>query len=174
MSESSPHGSSRREFLQNTGRVAAATALVSMAVPKVHASEDNTARIALIGCGGRGGGAADNALRAGVMPAKLVAMADVFQGRLDTAYNALSNRHSELMDVPEDRRFIGFDAYQKAIDCLRRATSRSLPRRRPFAGYTSSTPSRRASTSSWKSRSLSTARPRARCSPWPRKPTRRT
>ncbi len=46
-------------------------------------------------------------------------MADVFQERLDTAYNALAHRHSELVDVPSDQKFIGFDAYQKAIDCLR-------------------------------------------------------
>ena len=55
-----------------------------------------------------------------------------------------------------------------------RATSSSSPRRRPSAGSTSPTPSRRASTSSWRSRSRWTGRARARCSSWPRKPRRRT
>ncbi len=119
MSDPTPHGSSRREFFKNTGRAAAATALVSMAVPKVHAGEDNTIQLALIGCGGRGGGAADNALSIDAGPMKLVAMADVFEDRMDTAYNAISHRHSEKVDVPQDRKFIGFDAYQKAMDCLK-------------------------------------------------------
>jgi predicted dehydrogenase len=118
MSEPST-STSRRAFLQNTGRVAAATALVSMAVPKVHAAEDNTIQLALVGCGGRGGGATDNALSIHKGPLKLVAMADVFPYRLDSCYNALVQRHSEQMDVPEDRKFIGFDAYRKAIDCLK-------------------------------------------------------
>jgi len=118
MSETS-HGSSRREFMQNTGRVAAATALASMVVPKVHAAEDNTLRIALIGCGGRGGGAADNALTVASSPVKLVAMADVFEDKLNTAYNALAQRHSEKVDVPNERKFISFDGYKQAMDCLR-------------------------------------------------------
>jgi predicted dehydrogenase len=119
MTTPSTPGTSRRTFLQNTGRVAAATALTSMVVPKVHAAEDNTIQLALVGCGGRGGGATDNALSIDRGPLKLVAMADVFPNRLEGAYNALSRRHSEKVDVPEDRKFIGFDAYKKAIDCLK-------------------------------------------------------
>ena len=119
MSEHSPPTSSRRAFLRNTGGVAAATTLASIAVPKVHAAEDNTIQVALVGCGGRGGGAADNALSIDRGPMKLVAMADVFQHRLDGAYNALAKRHSARVDVPNDRKFIGFDAYRKAMDCLR-------------------------------------------------------
>jgi predicted dehydrogenase len=52
-------------------------------------------------------------------PVKLVAMADVFQDRLDAAYQALSKVLGDKIDVPKDRRFLGFDAYRKAIDCLR-------------------------------------------------------
>jgi predicted dehydrogenase len=113
-----PPASSRREFLQNTGRVAAVTALASMVVPKVHAAENNTIRVALVGCGGRGGGAADNALSVPNGPIQLVAMADVFPHRLASTYNALNQKHSARVDVPEDRKFVGFDAYQKAMDCL--------------------------------------------------------
>ncbi len=119
MSQTQRASSSRREFLQTTGKVAAATALASVVIPKVHAAEDDTIRIALVGCGGRGGGAASDALNVPNGRVKLVAMADVFPERLEGAYNGLKQRHSELVDVPEDQKFIGFDAYRKAIDCLR-------------------------------------------------------
>jgi predicted dehydrogenase len=109
----------RREFLQTGGRIAAASALVGMAVPHVHAAENNTIQIALIGCGGRGTGAAENALNVNNGPLKLVAMADVFPDRLKSSHNSLAGQFKELVDVPEERRFIGFDGYQKALDCLR-------------------------------------------------------
>ena len=53
---------SRREFIVNTGRLAAASALAGVAIPHVHAAESNTIQVALVGCGGRGTGAAENAL----------------------------------------------------------------------------------------------------------------
>ncbi|MBM4039015.1 MAG: Gfo/Idh/MocA family oxidoreductase [Planctomycetes bacterium] len=101
------------------GTVAAASALAGVALPPVHAGEDNTLRLALIGCGGRGGGAAVNAFNAPGGPVKLHAMADIFQRRLDGCYNHFSKQHAERVDVPAERRFAGFDAYKKAIDCLR-------------------------------------------------------
>ena len=121
MSEHSPSGTSRRAFLQNTGRAAAATAIVSsLSVPMVHAGEDNTIQIALIGCGGRGGGAADNALSVDAGgPTKLVALADVFQERVDRAHTELGKIHQQKMDVPAERKFVGFDAYKNAMDCLK-------------------------------------------------------
>jgi predicted dehydrogenase len=119
MSDLSPSAASRRAFLKGTTGAAAATALASMTVPKVHAGEDNTIQVALIGCGGRGGGAANDCLSVENGPLKLVALADVFKERLDSAHNALVQRHSERMDVTDDRKFIGFDAYQKAMDCLK-------------------------------------------------------
>ncbi len=110
----------RREFLKTTGRFAAASALAGVIVPTVHAAENNTIQIALIGCGGRGTGAAINALSVKQTPLKLVAMADVFKDRLDNSYNSIKgNAVGKFMDVPEDRKFIGFDAYQKAMDCLK-------------------------------------------------------
>jgi hypothetical protein len=75
--------------------------------------------VALIGCGGRGTGAAANAMGVTHGPVKLVAMADVFQERLNTSYDALMQDHSQNMDVPQDRKFIGFDAYKHAMDSLR-------------------------------------------------------
>ncbi len=112
-------GTSRRQFLKNTGRVAAASAVASAVVPHVHAAEDNTIRVALVGCGGRGSGAATNALAVKGGPIKLVAMADVFEHRLKSSYENLKNRAGDQVDVPEDRKFIGFDAYKKAMDCLK-------------------------------------------------------
>jgi predicted dehydrogenase len=119
MRQDSPLATSRREFLQNTGRTAAASALVAgLAVPRVHAAEDNTIQVALIGCGGRGTGAASNALSVPNGQTKLVAMADVFENKLNSSYKNLQ-RFGDKFDVPEDRKFLGFDGYQKAMDCLK-------------------------------------------------------
>ena len=119
MSETTTHISSRREFLKSTSRLAAASALVGTATAHVHAAEDNTIRLALVGCGGRGTGAAANALSTQNGPIKLVAMADVFEDRLAESITQLKNGFSDQTDVPEDRTFVGFDAYKRAMDCLR-------------------------------------------------------
>ena len=119
MSETRKSVASRREFLANTGRVVAASALAGVAVPHVHAAEDNTIHLALIGCGGRGTGAAANALSVKKGPMKLVAMADVFEGRLKASYGNLKHGFADKVDVPDDRKFIGFDGYKKAMDCLK-------------------------------------------------------
>ncbi len=111
--------SSRRDFLKVGGAAAATSALAAMALPPVYAGEDNTIRLALIGCGGRGGGAVANAMRAPGGPVKLWAMADLFEHRLKASYNHLSRRFGKRVEVPPERRFVGFDAYRKAIDCLR-------------------------------------------------------
>jgi predicted dehydrogenase len=110
---------SRRDFLKTSGRVAAVSALAGVTIPHVHAAGNDTIQIALVGCGGRGGGAAGNALDTKGGQVKLVAMADVFEDKLNTAYNSLSKAHPDKVDVPEDRRFIGFDGYKKALDCLK-------------------------------------------------------
>ncbi len=110
---------SRRKFIQNSGRVAAASALAGVSLPHVHGADDQTIRLALIGCGGRGAGAVANALSAPAGPVKLVAMADVFDDKQSRAYDALKKKFKDQVDVPEDHRFIGFDAYRNAIDCLK-------------------------------------------------------
>ncbi len=113
------HETSRRGFLELGAKVAAASALVGVAVPHVHAAEDNTIRLALIGCGGRGSGAAVNAFDSPNGPVKLWAMADLFQDRLTKAHANLSKDYAKKMEVPADRQFVGFDAYKKAIESLR-------------------------------------------------------
>lgn len=120
MNNSQPNQTTRREFIKNTARIAAASALAGVALPHVHAAEDNTLRVALVGCGGRGGGAAADALGTSKQgPIKLVAMADVFESKLNGAYRGLNEKHSSQMDVPPERKFIGFDAYKQAMDCLK-------------------------------------------------------
>jgi predicted dehydrogenase len=109
----------RREFLKHTGQFAAATTLVSATAPWVHAAEDNTIRVALVGCGGRGVGAAGEALSVDNGPIQLVSLVDVLPERVSRGYNRLSRRFRNQVDVPEDRRFVGFDGYQKAMDGLR-------------------------------------------------------
>jgi len=118
MSESKNTPTSRRELLKNTGRIAAVTALAG-SVPHVHAAENNTIQVALIGCGGRGTGAAREALSTKSGPIKLVAMADVFPRRLASSFAQLKERVADRMDVPEDRKFVGFDGFKKAMDCLK-------------------------------------------------------
>jgi predicted dehydrogenase len=118
MKESKQKQTSRREFLKNTGRIAVTSALATGLVPRIYAAENNTIKVALVGCGGRGAGAASNALSVKNGPIKLVAMADVFESRLALSYTALKKMHTEQVDVPEERKFIGFDSYKKAMDCL--------------------------------------------------------
>lgn len=109
----------RRGFIRDTTAIAATSALVSGAMKAVHASDDETIRIALVGCGGRGTGASTNALSVPNERLKMVAMADVFDDRLQSAYQSLNGKFQDKMDVPEDRRFVGFDGYKLAMDCLR-------------------------------------------------------
>jgi myo-inositol 2-dehydrogenase / D-chiro-inositol 1-dehydrogenase len=107
----------RRGFLQAAAGAAAATTLAA-AVPHVHAGENNTLKIALVGCGGRGTGAAANALSTSGGPVQLTALADVFPQRIETSRKNLEKLFADKLDVPPDRQFVGFDAYRKAIDAV--------------------------------------------------------
>lgn len=100
--------------------MATASALTAVDIPNVHASEDNTIQLALIGCGGRGRGAVVNALSVpNSGPVKLVALADLFKEKLPSSRDALHRKFADRIDVPPDRQFAGFDAYKNAIDCLK-------------------------------------------------------
>src|SRR6476660_6448391 len=91
---------SRREFLKTTGKAATAiSALAGVALPAVHAQGSDQIKVALIGCGGRGGGAAQNALSVQKGGAKLVAMADVFEYKLNTALAGLKRDPEVGADV---------------------------------------------------------------------------
>jgi predicted dehydrogenase len=110
---------SRRDFIKTSGLVVGATALSGVVLPHVHAAGSDQISVALVGCGGRGGGAAANAMSQSGPP-KLVAMADVFQNKLDGAFNSLKSKFNDQVDVPNHRKFIGFDAYKGAIDALKK------------------------------------------------------
>lgn len=118
---------SRRDFLKHTGKFAVASAAVlpiistsaSAANPAVHPGGSGTLRLAIVGCGGRGTGAVANALSVKDGNLKLVAMADIFPDRLNKSFATIKRKFASIVDVPADHQFIGFDAYQKAMDCLR-------------------------------------------------------
>jgi len=106
----------RRNFLKTTSTaVAGASVLGGLSIERsAFAAGNDTLKVALIGCGGRGSGAADQALKT-EGPLKLVAMADVFKDRLEDSLKNLSNIHKDKVDVPPDRQFIGFEGYKDAI-----------------------------------------------------------
>ena len=117
---------SRREFVKQGSLLAGgliAAPLFSRA--NFFAGADDTIKIALVGCGGRGTGAATQALLS-KQNVKLVAMADAFRDNLDRCYQSISSEMENesagksvnmktRIDVPEERKFTGFDAYKKAI-----------------------------------------------------------
>ena len=81
--------SSRRDFVKTSGVIATAATALATRPMHVHAAENNTIQVALVGCGGRGTGAASNALSVPDGNLKLVAMADVFENKMSASYNQL-------------------------------------------------------------------------------------
>ncbi len=106
---------SRKRFLKRGAVDLAAAGGLSVA-RGAHAAGDDTIRVALVGCGGRGTGAAANCLNVRGQ-VKLVAVADVFEERARGAQASLKNQYGDKVDIPADRVFVGFDAYQKAVAC---------------------------------------------------------
>ncbi|MEI7733318.1 MAG: Gfo/Idh/MocA family oxidoreductase [Verrucomicrobiota bacterium] len=115
---------SRRDFIKSTSTVVAASALTGVTLPSVHAAGSDLIQVVLVGCGGRGTGAATQALSTTTGPIKLIAMADVFPDKLTRSFENIrkdceKKQTADRMDVPAERRFIGFDGYKKAMDCLK-------------------------------------------------------
>jgi predicted dehydrogenase len=116
-------GNSRRDFIKKaTQTTLGLSALSGVSLPNVHAAGDESIRAVIVGCGGRGTGASSNCLGLKEAPMRMVAMADVQENRLKSSFEALSGKHPDRMSVSEDTKFIGFDAYKKAIDQLRPGT----------------------------------------------------
>ncbi len=115
---SSPQSSSRRDFLKaSTAAAVAGGVAAPLVVPRgVHAAAGETIKVGLIGCGGRGTGAVTDSLRADP-GTRLVAMGDAFQDHLDRRLGALKGRFADRVDVPKERQFVGFDAFEKVLDC---------------------------------------------------------
>ncbi len=106
-------GPSRRTFVQTAAAIGGAATLASLA-PRAFAAGSDTLKIGLVGCGGRGTGAAANALH-GDSNANVVAMADLFPDRLKTSLLSLQKEMPDRVKVDEDHQFTGFDAYKKLI-----------------------------------------------------------
>ena len=107
----SPEAASRRDFLKAAGPAAV---LGGLALPHVHAAGSNVIRAGVIGCGGRGEAAAQNAMNAG-KDVHIVAMADILLDRIQEKRTALKLKYPDQVDVPDDHCFIGFDAYKAVI-----------------------------------------------------------
>ncbi len=117
---------SRRDFVK-AAAAASFTGVIPQLTGKLYAAGSDVMKIGLIGCGGRGTGATTQALMGVDKSVRLWAMADLFKDKLEDSYNMLSNgakgRYDRVdfdgladqMDVPESRKFTGFDAYRKLI-----------------------------------------------------------
>jgi predicted dehydrogenase len=116
---------SRREFVKQSTVLAGGLFMSKLAGANYFSGADDVIKIAVVGCGGRGTGAAMQALST-KQNVRLVAMADAFRDRLDDCYKTLTaddvsdwsgakGALKNKIDVPEERRFVGFDGYQKAI-----------------------------------------------------------
>ncbi|HZZ70936.1 MAG TPA: Gfo/Idh/MocA family oxidoreductase [Pirellulales bacterium] len=113
-------GTTRRDFVKgSTAAAVGASLLGGLSISQTaYAAGDETIKIALIGCGGRGTGACSQALHNKTGGVKLIAMADAFKDHLESSLNNLKGEPglAEKIDVPEERRFVGFDAYKKALE----------------------------------------------------------
>ncbi len=112
---------SRRGFLQGSTALlaAGATAGTLGLARSAHAAGSDLLRVGLIGCGGRGTGAAAQAVQAGVnlqMNVKLTALGDAFADRLSSSLANLQKECGDKVDVPAERQFVGFNAFQQVID----------------------------------------------------------
>lgn len=109
-------GTTRRRFILSMARTAAAGSLAALDISRfAHAVGNGVIRLGLIGCGGRGTGAARNALATG-KDVKLVAMADVFEEQVTSSMEALKKQGlADQLQVPGERRFVGFDAFQNLL-----------------------------------------------------------
>jgi myo-inositol 2-dehydrogenase / D-chiro-inositol 1-dehydrogenase len=109
---------SRRNFIKGSATMVGGTLLGTLPLKaNAYVAGNDILKVALVGCGARGAGAAVDALRA-TENVKLVAMADAFRDKLDETYNNLKKIPDikDLVDVPEDHKFVGFDAYKQAIE----------------------------------------------------------
>jgi predicted dehydrogenase len=121
----------RRGFLSSTGATLGAVAATGLVTDRLaFAQASDTLKIALVGCGGRGSGAANQALS--VPGTKLIAMADAFKDRLEGSLNNLKQSKGAQVDVPPDRQFVGLDGFKQAIALADVVILATPPGFRPF------------------------------------------
>lgn len=109
---------SRRKFIKNTSLASGALLMPNLeSNPMAHIFNEKKLKIALVGCGGRGTGAANQALEADDH-VELVAMADLFEDQLNSSYGHLYEKYKDTgkINVKEKHKYVGFDGYRKAID----------------------------------------------------------
>ncbi len=111
----SQNESTRRDFLKTAAVAGAAVTTLGIA-RTAHAAGSDKIKVALIGCGGRGSGAIRNCMEADPS-IHVVAVADAFPHKAANEARALRREQPERVDIPEDRVFVGLDAYLKAIHC---------------------------------------------------------
>ncbi len=119
---------SRRNFLKTTTAAVAGSLAIARGA---HAAGDETLKVGLIGCGGRGTGAAINALNAGKNN-KLVAMSDAFEDRLKSSLGRIKKSKPDQVAVDDDHCFVGFDGYKKLIDSVDVVLLATPPHFRPM------------------------------------------
>lgn len=117
MDMSETETTNRREFIKSTGAVVIGSTIgLNLMFPQTGFSQiKDVLKVGLIGCGGRGTGAASQALKADPNVI-LSAMADIFPDRLESSYDILLKAHPDKVKVNPENRFVGFDAYQRLID----------------------------------------------------------
>ncbi|ASV75656.1 Myo-inositol 2-dehydrogenase [Thermogutta terrifontis] len=113
---------SRRSFLETSAVVGGAALMGSLNLARsVHAAGSDVLKVCLVGCGGRGNGAVRDHIQASQktgIKVQVVAVADAFEDRArNTAENLRKEFGKDIVDLPDDRVFVGLDAYKKAIDC---------------------------------------------------------
>ena len=125
--------SSRRDFLKAGAVAAAIPAMIASIAPRAHAAGSDKLKIGLVGCGGRGSGAAREALNADAN-VELVAMGDAFSESLNNSLRNLSGIEAikSKIKVDDDHKFVGLDAYKKVIDCCDVALLCTPPGFRPL------------------------------------------
>ena len=117
--ESQQDQASRRKFIRDSsllvagGTVAGSTLTLARSV---HAAGSDIIKLGLVGCGGRGTGAANQALNTRKGEVKLISLGDVFPNKVQAAYRGLKGARKGQVDVSKDRMFSGLDAYQKVLD----------------------------------------------------------
>ena len=105
----------RRDFLKTSAILAGGMMIQPFSIPGAYAAGTDEIKLAVIGCGGRGTGAVFQAFETGYN-IKLVAMADAFRDRIDKSYTPIMDKYgSDKVDVPEERKFVGFEGYKEAI-----------------------------------------------------------
>jgi myo-inositol 2-dehydrogenase / D-chiro-inositol 1-dehydrogenase len=121
MSDTNPKSAktSRRDFIKRSSILMASGAVVASQVNiarSAHAYGSDTIKIGLVGCGGRGTGAAIQAMNTVGGEVRLVAMADAFADRVQSSFRSIKSQHPEKTDVPKERQFYGFDAFKQLLE----------------------------------------------------------